>query len=233
MFNVVFVVTAAVIAAWLFAAIIVSRRHDACSVTKTHWYHFLSLPCLKGTVGELYVNHRLSFLQSTQSARVLYDVIIPNRRRTAQIDHIVISHSGVFVIETKTYSNNIYGRAKDDYWRQIWAGRKYLFYNPINQNYGHIRALSRLFKSHNIYGLPSNIFHNIIAFPHASRVHVYTSYAQIVSFDEIDSAISRYSRRVLSDAQVSMLASVILKSALTSPDALSSHISNLHSSHSV
>jgi len=78
---------------------------------------------------------------------------------SAQIDHVVISVFGIFVIETKNCKGWIYGGRNSDYWTQNIYGKKYKLYNPLLQNAGHIRAIRRVLKD---YGkLP---FFSIVAF---------------------------------------------------------------------
>ncbi|MFD1773506.1 nuclease-related domain-containing protein [Paenibacillus rhizophilus] len=45
---------------------------------------------------------------------------------------------GLFVIETKNYNGEIKGGRKDKYWS---VSNRYKMYNPLMQNYGHIKAL--------------------------------------------------------------------------------------------
>ncbi len=55
---------------------------------------------------------------------------------------IAVTEKGIFVLERKNYSGNIYGDEKFPNWTQfIGKGKKYKFYNPIWQNNGHIKAL--------------------------------------------------------------------------------------------
>jgi hypothetical protein len=90
----------------------------------------------------------------------LDDVIIPNGfGGTAQLDHVVVSECGIFVIEVKNRNGVIYGRANESTWRQFSHGRTFEFYNPVLQNEGHIRAMVQLSK------LRRWAFHSIVFFP--------------------------------------------------------------------
>lgn len=90
----------------------------------------------------------------------LNNVTLPKENgMTTQIDHIIVSRCGIFVIETKNYQGWIFGNAKQEKWTQVLkGGKKFQFYNPIRQNYGHIKTLSRLL------GLEFNYFHGIVWF---------------------------------------------------------------------
>ena len=63
---------------------------------------------------------------------------------TTQIDHILISRFGVFVIETKDYRGWIFADATDATWTQVLFRYKFTFPNPIFQNKRHVRAVQGL-----------------------------------------------------------------------------------------
>jgi len=63
----------------------------------------LGSPKVKGYFGETAVKVHLSRLNKKQY-KTIHDVLIPNSKGiTSQIDHIVVSPYGIFVIETKNY----------------------------------------------------------------------------------------------------------------------------------
>jgi hypothetical protein len=63
---------------------------------------------------------------------------------TTQIDHILVSRFGVFIIETKDYDGWIFANAKQASWTQVLFMRKFKFQNPIFQNFRHVRAVQGL-----------------------------------------------------------------------------------------
>ena len=63
---------------------------------------------------------------------------------TTQVDHILVSRFGVFVIETKDYSGWIFANASDATWTNVRYRRKYTFQNPIHQNFRHVLAVQNL-----------------------------------------------------------------------------------------
>lgn len=66
------------------------------------------------------------------------------RGGTTQIDHVLVSRFGVFVIETKDYRGWIFAGSHDRYWTQVLYHAKFRFQNPIRQNYKHVRAVQEL-----------------------------------------------------------------------------------------
>lgn len=87
-----------------------------------------------------------------------HDLLVPYFTRTTQIDHVVVSKYGVFVLETKSMAGQIYGSASSQRWTQVVGSRKYQFHNPLKQNDTHLRILS------NYLRLDINIFISVIIF---------------------------------------------------------------------
>ena len=77
---------------------------------------------------------------------------------TTQIDHVLVSPFGIFVIETKNMKGEIYGREFERLWTQKIGRRSYTFQNPVGQNYRHIKALSRYL------GLDEKVFRSVVFF---------------------------------------------------------------------
>src|SRR4051812_46962727 len=50
---------------------------------------------------------------------------------TTQVDHILVSRFGVFVIETKDYSGWIFANSKAATWTQVIFKTKFKFQNPL------------------------------------------------------------------------------------------------------
>ncbi len=63
---------------------------------------------------------------------------------TTQVDHILVSRFGVFVIETKEYKGWIFANAKHANWTQVLFYDRFKFQNPVFQNNRHVRAVQGL-----------------------------------------------------------------------------------------
>jgi len=68
-------------------------------------------------------------------------IIIPTSRGTTEIDHLIVSKFGIFVVELKDRSGWIFGNAHDAHWRAVHFKKTFTFQNPLRQNYGHMKAL--------------------------------------------------------------------------------------------
>ena len=60
---------------------------------------------------------------------------------TTQIDHILVSRFGVFIIETKDYKGWLFANASQGTWTQVLFKYRFTFQNPIFQNARHVRAV--------------------------------------------------------------------------------------------
>ena len=94
---------------------------------------------LVGFAGEYWVRKELDKLP--EEYLFLSDVMLRIDGKTTQIDHIVFSKYGIFVIETKQMNTYLTGSENDKYWTVKAGKKKYYMYNPIFQNYGHKKTI--------------------------------------------------------------------------------------------
>lgn len=135
----------------------------------------LSLPSVKGRIGESKVNNVLESLTNKYGGYFIHDVIVKgDDGKTSQIDHIYICTRGVFVIETKNYAGRIYGSDNQKEWTQVLAygNSKNKLYNPVMQNQTHIRRLDEALPKHlNMISVVVFVQGNI---KYIESEHVYT-----------------------------------------------------------
>ncbi len=140
----------------------------------------------KGKIGEGKVANKLDWLPRNKYI-VINDVILPTTHGTSQIDHIVVSIYGIFVIETKYYTGWIYGGEHSEYWTQNVYGEKHQFYNPILQNEGHVRALRRVLTEFE----PLDII-PIVAFSGTADIKMDIKESHVVYWSQLRRCIRRY-----------------------------------------
>ncbi len=97
---------------------------------------------LKGWFGEKATQAGMWLKLDEHHYRRFHDLIIETKLGTTQIDHVVLSPYGLFVIETKNYKGWIYGGKDQKFWTQSFGHTKFKFQNPLHQNYKHTMALS-------------------------------------------------------------------------------------------
>ena len=116
------------------------------------WYFvplFILLPILrtpwfKGKAGEAMVNLAAKLFLDKTRYHLIKNVTLPTEDGTTQIDHIIVSRYGVFVVETKNMKGWIFGNAKQRYWTQKIFKYSQKFQNPLHQNYKHVKTLQSL-----------------------------------------------------------------------------------------
>ncbi|NNT71696.1 NERD domain-containing protein [Flavobacterium sp. IMCC34852] len=149
---------------------------------------------IKGAIGEQNISLRLRFLDKSKY-KVINNVVLQSGDYTSQIDHIVISDYGVFVIETKNYKGWILGNEHSEYWTQVIYKRKEKLYNPIRQNLGHIKTLRKCLSEH------SNVeYKSIIVFSSRAAIKVNTV-TDVIYSSQLVSTIKRYSDTNLTEIE--------------------------------
>lgn len=114
---------------------------------------------LKGFVGEAMGSLAAKLFLDSRIYRSLNSVTLQTSNGTVQIDHVIVSRFGIFVIEAKNYQGWIFGSENQAEWTQsLRGGRKFKFQNPLRQNYRHIKTLSEFLE------LPEDKFHSVVMF---------------------------------------------------------------------
>ena len=94
------------------------------------------------TRGEHLVVDYLSEKLSTRKYYIFNNLTLKTEDGSTQIDHVIVSLYGIFVIETKDCTGWIFGDEKGKVWTQLLPGNnKYTFQNPYRQNFKHIKTL--------------------------------------------------------------------------------------------
>jgi Nuclease-related domain len=94
--------------------------------------------------GEARVSRALQANFAPPDYHLLNHITLKFKGATTQVDHILISRFGIFVIETKDYKGWIFANATQPVWTQVIFGRKFKFQNPIFQNMRHVQAVGEL-----------------------------------------------------------------------------------------
>jgi restriction system protein len=120
---------------------------------------FFKSPWMKGKIGEGIINTSNRLLLDKEVYTPVKNITLQlSDGSTTQIDHILISQYGIFVIETKNMKGWIFGGEHQKRWTQQIYREKKQFQSPLQQNYRHIKALEEVLE------LPLSAFTSIIAF---------------------------------------------------------------------
>ena len=119
---------------------------------------YFKTPSGKGMLGELIVHFSARLMLDGSVYHLARNVTLPSEDGTTQIDHVIVSKFGVFVVETKNYAGWIFGAPHQKMWTQKFPRSSRQFQNPLHQNYKHTRTLGDLL------GLESAAIHSLIVF---------------------------------------------------------------------
>ncbi len=120
---------------------------------------WIANPSTIGKVGEMAIAMRLRKGLPKDEYLILNNVYLPiEDDATTQIDHVVVSRYGIFVVESKNYSGWIFGDKDSPKWTQTVFRKKSTFQNPIRQNYRHLCVISE-----NL-GIPKMYLKSVVVF---------------------------------------------------------------------
>lgn len=143
--------------------------------------------------GEALVRQSLAKYCENKDAHVLSNVTLQlEDGSTTQMDHVLITTKGIFVIETKHYTGWIFANLRSKIWTQVIYLDRYSFQNPMHQNYKHVKAIQSLFDF-----LESAIIHNIVVFS-SNAVFKTVKPDNVLTVEELIPAIEKYPDGTLS-----------------------------------
>ncbi|MBQ9239128.1 MAG: NERD domain-containing protein [Treponema sp.] len=177
---------------------------------------------IKGSIGELKVNAHLNVIGSEYI--FLHDIMIRNSKgTTSQIDHIVLSEQGIFVIETKNYKGWIFGNEKSEYWTQVLFKKKYQFRNPVKQNWSHIYALKTL-----LTDFPHAKYYPIIVFAGSAILKKIESSVPVIYDTVLNRTIKNYStEKCLSSEEVLQIKNCLQSAEIYERASRKKHVQNI------
>ena len=169
-------------------------------------------------IGEQEVNNLLSKIKGY---KLLNDIMVKGEKGTSQIDHILIGKKGIFVIETKDFSGLIYGEQYSKYWTQVINRSSNQFYNPIRQNYGHIKSLERHIKRR-------DVFISVIVFTNKSKLKKVKTETPVIQLHKLKRFIKRYKSDIrLSKKEIDEIYNLIKKYNIDSSRARKKHVKRI------
>ena len=106
------------------------------TILKSAWF--------KGIIGEFIVNLSVKLFLDKEKYKLIKNVTLPTEDGSTQIDHIIVSKYGIFVVETKNMKGWIFGNPNQKTWTQKIYKHSNKFQNPLHQNYKHVKTLESL-----------------------------------------------------------------------------------------
>lgn len=194
------------------------------------WLLFWSLRP-KGIMGEAMVSRKVESLIGENSEYQSFDgLILKTADGTTQIDHLIVSPYGIFVIETKNLKGWIFGDANQKKWTQSLPRRynlyslfnKYTFQfqNPLHQNYKHVKAVQKFF------GVDEKFIFSIVVFTGDSEFKTDMP-DNVVELRNFPAHLKSYTERVLSSGSVAKFAQKLSDYVEHAPINEAEHVRNI------
>lgn len=175
---------------------------------------------LKGWIGEAKTSFAMWLSLDAKIYRRHHNVIIPARNGTTQIDHLLVSPYGVFIVETKNLKGWIFGSPDHAAWTQVIFGKKYPFQNPIRQAFRQKKILSEYLE------LKESSIHTIIYF--SGHCKFKTPLPHNVIRSGLASCIREYRDHILSAEEIDRILKKIGILSLVPALTTKEHVKSLH-----
>jgi len=175
---------------------------------------------VKGFTGELKTDLLLGLLNNTQY-KIINNFMAEVNGKSCQIDHLIVSPYGLFVVETKNYSGWIFASEYNSYWTQVYYKRKNKLYNPIKQNMGHINVLKHFLKKYSkLRYIPIIVFSSEAIF----KTEVPSN---VVYYSELVGKIKSFSTENITESEVKEIYDILVQTNKKSVIFQMNHVKNV------
>ena len=150
----------------------------------------------KGRMGERKVRRKIkSLIRKCPEYRSFHDITLKTLDGTTQIDHVLVSPFGIFVIETKNLKGWILGGLNQKKWTQTLYRKSYKFQNPLHQNFKHVKAVE------NFLAVDTRSIISIVVFVGDSEFRTVMPY-NVVELHELLPFLQFHVKRILRDEEI-------------------------------
>ena len=167
-------------------------------------------------------------LAQYQDLTVMRDILIPADEKTMHIDFLLLTKSGIFVCELKTYRGIIQGEGMKKYWKQFTDGNEIDFFSPLLQNLYHIKYLKQF-----LAPLPFELYLHSVVYMYGygrARLQIsppYPPQSSIVnSVDALRRVIQLVSEKkgtILSEGEIGYICDYIGRNQIRGDEARTAH----------
>jgi len=181
------------------------------------------LSLFRGWIGEKKTSFYLWLSLNSKVYRRFHDIIIPSGYGTTQIDHLIVSPHGLFIVETKNKKGWIFGSKGQKSWTQSLYGNNYSFQNPTRQTYRQKKILSEFL------GINESTIHTIIYF--VGDCKFKTELPDNVIRSRLGKYIKQFKDRVISPEEVDRVVGEIEYHVSESSTTTRDHVQSLRERH--
>lgn len=163
------------------------------------------------------------------NGKVLTNLCIPTSdNKTAEINLLLIHRTGIYIIDSKNYTGNIYASHESKYWLQVIdKNMRNRFYSPILQNKKHIKCLKKLLSD-----LDDKYFNLIILFNNKCNLkimNIYDNNIKVIKRDFLEETLNKLiksGRYILTEEEVNSIYDKLKKDTNINKELKGSYIKN-------
>ena len=187
------------------------------------YYLITQSPKYIGEVGESIVSNYLNKLPENEY-KVFNNIYLKIKEGSVQIDHLIVSLYGIFVIETKNYSGWIFGSENQKYWTHIIFENRYKFKNPIKQNISHINTVKYILSKYSYLK-----YFPIIVFTGSGELKSINSTTPVIYGYQLYHYILRSKEeQIMDNLQMEHIVTLISENIINDKDIEQKHINNIY-----
>ena len=182
-----------------------------------------------GRKAEKYLAKRLK-QQLSPEFEHYHNLVLPTEQGDlTELDHLVLSPYGLFVIEVKNHQGWVFGQRDQLQWTVQHFRRKHRINNPLRQNYKHIKALQYVLHQLSHKVAPEQL-HSIVAF--SNRAQFKSEFpSNVMHLQDVDSYICQRIDALnpaFSDAQLAHIRVLLDNFAAQAPQLRKLHLQQVN-----
>lgn len=157
------------------------------------------------------ISKQIALNEIINNNKIYYEVV----KKSSQIDHLIVSPYGIFVIETKNHKGWVFGDIRGRVWTQVLNGENgwraygghahYTFFNPVHQNELHMQHLSNNLK------LSRNFMTGMVVFTNPEAYLGNVNCNCCYTLDMFAEALFMYNRQIWTEKQTEQIIKAIEK----------------------
>lgn len=178
---------------------------------------------LKGWLGEQKTALTIWLGLDEKAYGRFHNLIIPSRNGTTQIDHLLVSRYGLFIVETKNMKGWIFGSEDQAKWTQVLYRQKHSFQNPLRQTFRQKKVLSEFLS------IDEKFIHTVVYFVGDCRFK--TELPPNVLRSRLASYIKRFESQVLTQEDLTDIRRQLTHIAKNAPITKKEHLASLRERH--
>lgn len=177
----------------------------------------------QGWLGEMKAIFYMWLSIDKKTYRKFHNLILPSVNGTTQIDHLLVSEYGLFIIETKNKRGWIFGSEYETEWTQTFYRQSFQFQNPLRQTFRQKKVLSEFLN------LDEYCIHTVVYF--VGNCSFRTAMPNNVIRSGIGKYVHSFREQILTEQNVDSILNTLNGHVSNSKLRRKDHLKSLHQRH--